>query len=199
MRTIPSKTLFLIGFLVTITIALLGVALFMAANQNKKALTTTTSQTIPTPKIPKTALVSFSPASLVIPAGSSSSATVDIIVTTGENPITGAQIEVDYDPTVVSNIRYIPPDITSSLLGQPGTYLTLFTDNKTPGKIVFANAINPDSTAVSGTGSVGKLSFSLLRTKPSTALILGPETKITTNTTRESILKSTTPLTITFQ
>lgn len=199
MRNIPGKTLLLIGVLITATVVLLGFALYMVTKQKSQPATTIVAVS-PTPPVPKTAVVSFSPTLLSFPQGSSSSAVIDITTNTGESSITGAQIEVDFDPQVITNVKYVPADAQNSLLGLPGAYITLFIDTKTPGKIVFANALSASATPVNGTGSVGKISFTVIKgVKPSTILTLGPETKVTTTTTQESILKSTTPLTVNLQ
>lgn len=196
MRNIPNRTLALIGFLITLTVVLLGIALY--ASSSKKAPFMTKILQNPTPTVPKTAVVSFSPANLSIPVGSSPSATVDIITSTGENPITGAQIEIDYDPQVITNVQVLPATPTTSLLG--ASYTTLFTDSKTPGKLVFANGISTTATPATGTGSVGKISFNVVRgSQTTTTLTFGPQTKITTSKAQGSVLQSTTPLVITLQ
>ncbi len=197
MRNIPPKTLVLIGILVTLAVVLLGIAIKLSGTP-QNLIPGTTTQT-PTPTVAKTASVTFSPSTLSLnPA--SNSGTVDIIVDTGNSPITGAQIEITYDPEVITNVEVQDPEASNSLLGTPGSYTNLFTDVTTPGKIVFARAISLSGQEANGTGSVGKISFTATPgTNPTTQLTFGPETAVTTLTTTESILNTTTPLTITLQ
>ncbi len=197
MRNIPPKTLILIGILVTLAVVLLGVAIRLSGTP-QNLIPGATTQT-PTPTVAKTASIVFSPEVLSL-TPASTSGTVDIIVDTGNSPITGAQVEITYDPTVITNVEIEDPDASNSLLGTPGTYTNLFTDITTPGKIVFARAIGLSGQEVNGTGSIGKISFTLAPTATgSTQMTFGSETAVTTTATTESILNTTTPLTITLQ
>ncbi len=197
MRNVHPKTLILIGVLVTLAVVLLGVAIRLSGTPNNTIPGTT--QITPTVSVEKTASVAFSPTTLNLPAASTSGS-VEVIVTTGNNSITGAQVEINYDPTVIQNVEVEAPDVTNSLLGAPGTYTNLFTDTTTPGKIVFARAIGLSGQEVNGTGSIGKISFTVVRgTQAATELTFGTETAVTTTKTTESILNTTTPLVITLQ
>ncbi|MFI5265278.1 MAG: cohesin domain-containing protein [Candidatus Levyibacteriota bacterium] len=196
MRKIPGKTLILIAVLVTVTLVLLGVAIWTGGG-NKPAMTS-----IPTaPTIVKTATIAFAPPLLDLSLPSSSSATVDIITKTGgATPLTGAQVDITYDPTVVTNVKVLPPLATNSLFGPVGNYVTLFSDINTPGKITFAVAMNPNGTPVTGAGSIGQISFSVIRgVKSQTQMTFGARTLVTSKITPDSVLKSTTPLTIKIQ
>lgn len=194
MKTIPGKTLILIGFLITLTVVLLGLAIF--ASGNKKSATT---QIVPSPTVIKTASIAFMPSALDISLPTTSSATVDIVANTNGAPITGAQVEVKYDPTVITNVKLLPPTATS-LFGAVGNYVTLFSDAKALGKASFAVAIQPNGTPVNGTGSIGQISFTVIKNlKPETQMIFGTGTVVTSKTTQSSVLESTTPLTIKLQ
>lgn len=149
----------------------------------------------PTPTIEKTAEVTFSPTSLDMAASTSGS--VEVMVTTGKNPITGAQVQIVYDPTVITNVKLTAPT-TASLMGAPGSYTNLFTEN-TPGSLTYAVAINPTSPEVNGTGSIGTISFTVLKTKPETQFTFGKSTAVTSTASMNSILNTTTPLVIKLQ
>ena len=191
---IPGKTLVLIAVLVTLTIVLLGIAMKLGGSTPlKRRLVTLT----PTPSIEKTAIISFFPANLDLTLVTTPSATVDIITTTGKNPITGAQVEISYDPKVITNVSVLPPDTATSLFGSQGSYTNLFADLKTPGKISFALAINPGGNPVLGAGSIGKISFSTTKgTSPTATMTFGKGTVVTSKTTQDSVLSATTSLAI---
>lgn len=195
MRNIPGKTLFLIAFLITLTVALLAIAIW--AGGKKDITTTMLGGPTPTIAIDKTAEISFVPPLLDLSLSTTPSATVDIIATTGKNPITGTQVELTYDPATITNVKLLPPDATTSLFGATTDYTNLFTDTKTPGQLTFALAINPTGTPVTGTGSIGKISFSVVKGAAPTATIsFGKGTVVTSQKTQDSILNTTTPLTI---
>lgn len=196
MLNLPKKTLILIAVLVTIAVFLLAVAISMTGGN--RAVTVTNNSTTPTPEVEKTATVAFSPASLDLTVPGASSV-VDIMATSGKTPVTGVQAEITYDPTVISNVKLLPPDANNSLFGDSSSYINLFQDNKTPGSFIFAVAINLDGKPINGTGSVGKISFTVNKTKPSTQISFGPKTLVTAKTTQQSILNSTNPLTIKLQ
>lgn len=196
MRNIPGKTLILIAVLITITVALLALAIWSGGKNSGPAITAIT----PTPTITKTATISFSTPVLDLSLPSSSSATVDIIADTKSAQISGAQVEMTYDPTVITNVKLLPPATSTSLFGPVGNYLTLFSDTKTPGKASFAVAIQPTGNAVSGAGSIGQISFSVIKgVKPQVQIIFGTGTIVTAKGIQTSVLNSTTPLTIKLQ
>lgn len=192
-RNIHPRTLVLIGILITLAIVLLGIAIKLSGGNPKNLLPGTIK---PTPTIEKTASVTFSPTTIDVASGSG---TAEIIATTGKNPITGVQIELLYDPTVITNIKLTPPDATNSLFGAPGTYTNLFTDNK-PGDLTFAVAISLNAQNVTGSGSVGTITFNTIPgSKTETQITLGPKTIVTSTATAGSILNTATPLTIKLQ
>lgn len=193
MRNIPGKTLVLIAILITLTVVLLGIAISIGRKSATRQVVTLS----PTPQmVEKTAEIYFSPSSLDLSVGSSS-ATVDIIANTGKSPVTGVQVDISYNPSLISNVRVLPPDDNLSLFGPASSYTTLFTDTKTPGKVSFALGINPTDSPKTGKGSVGKISFSVVKgATPTAELSFGEGTIVTSKETQESILDSTFPLTI---
>lgn len=192
MRNIHPRTLVLIGILVTLAVVLLGVAIKLTGTEKRFM---PGPKITPTPTIEKTAEITFSPSTLDLAASTSGS--VEVMVTTGKNPITGAQVQILYDPTVITNVELAPP-AANSLMGPPGSYTNLFTDD-TPGSLTYAVAINPSSPEVSGTGSIGTISFTVLKTKPETQFTFGKSTAVTSTASMNSILNTTTPLVIKLQ
>lgn len=198
MLNLPRKTLILIAVLVTIAVFLLAVAISMTSSN--RAVTVTNTSVTPTPAVEKTASVSFSPASLDLSASGTTSAIINIMASSGKTPVTGVQVEIKYDPTVISQVKMLPPDTNESLFGDSSSYINLFTDSKTPGSFVYALAINLDGTPKSGAGSVGKISFTVNKSKPSTQISFGPKTLVTAKTTQQSVLNPPSiPLTIKLQ
>lgn len=195
MSNFHPRTLVLIGVLVTVVVVLLGASIW---NATKKGSGPALTQQNTVDKVEKTAIVYFSPESMDLSSGTSS-ATVDVNVNSGKGKITAVQAEIQYDPTVIRNVRVLPPDDQNSLFGVAGSYTTLFNDTQTPGKISFALGILPTGNPVSGTGSVGKISFNVLRSKPFAEFMFTNETVVTSSKTQESILDYTTPLTIKLQ
>lgn len=195
MSNFHPKTLVLIGILITITVVLVGTALSLNTSKTKGPAVT---QRVILPSVKKTALVYFSPNSLNLSQGTAS-ATVDVYADSGKESITGVQADIQYDPTVITNVRVLPPDNTMSLFGPTGSYNTLFTDTKTPGKISFAVGILPNGSPASGKGSVGKITFRVLRSKPTTEVLFTNDTIVTSPNAQESVLDHTTPLTVQLQ
>ncbi|MGE5041431.1 MAG: cohesin domain-containing protein [Candidatus Levyibacteriota bacterium] len=192
MLNVPKKTLVLIAVLITITVFLLALAISLS---NQKQAVTTQAPITPTPTVEKTANIAFSPTSLDLSTGSSS-AVVNLNVDTGKVPITGVQIELVYDPAVITDLKLLPADTSNSLFGEPGNYMNLFTDSRTPGDITYAIAINPTGNPIGGSGSVGKISFNVVKSKPTATISFGKKTIVTAKTTQESILNLANPLTI---
>jgi hypothetical protein len=191
------RTLVLIGVLVTVTVFLLILAVWLSGG--KKTGPAVTRQTEEKTVVEKTATVYFLPETLNLSQSTTSSATVDIYADSGRGSITGVQAGIDYDPTVITNVNLLPPDDQTSLFGPAGSYNTLFTDTKTPGKISFAIGILPNGNPAKGKGSIGKITFTVNKSKPSTEILFNTETVVTTQNVKESVLDYTTSITIQLQ
>lgn len=204
-KKFSAKTLVLILILAVIAGILIFFALSMNSNSNPTSqtpLVNKQNQATPTAMVEKTALASFSPSTINM--ATTSSATVDIIITAGNTPITTAQVQITYDPTIIKNPRILPPDAGNSLFGSPSAFIELYneTDAKN-GTITYAVGTQANGNPVVGAGGIGKLTFSVLRptngTESTTQISFGDDTAITKKGVDESILNSTTPLTITLQ
>lgn len=198
-KKFPMKTVVLIGVLAVIAAVLIYFAFQLNGSQPAQApATDTATQVSPTTMVEKTATISFSPSNLDLTT--STSATVDIITTAGNTPITSTQAYIKYDPAVIKNVKILPPDSTTSLFGPTGSYLNLFSENDTEnGMLKFGIGIQPTGNPVVGTGSIGKLSFTVVKSAPSTQITFADGTAVATNGIQESVLNYTTPLTITLQ
>jgi hypothetical protein len=109
---------------------------------------------------------------------------VDINLNSGDNKVTGAQIELTYDPKVLTDV-----DI------KPGTFFTnpvvvgKTIDTKT-GRITFMVGNEIGQQGIQGTGPVAVLSFT--KTVPDeTTLDLLPESLVTAQGYQSSVLKET--------
>lgn len=175
------RTLALIVVLLFIT----GGLVYLAVREEQPSQIATVAPT-PTPN-PAHAVLSF------VPETSSTSAiqTVDVVVESNQNHLTGAQLNIAFDPKVLSNVTI-----------KPGTYFTnptvLFTTvDKVNGQISYVLGIGANGQEASGSGTVATISYTLLPTaSPSTKLSFLPKTEVTQQGVLGSVLKRSTGLTI---
>lgn len=175
------RTLLLIIVLVLIT----GGLLYLALRQESPT-TKITSAPTPTP------LPAHATMMLTQESSTSTTQTVDVIVNSNENKLTGAQLDMSYDPSILSNV-----------LIRQGNYFAnpsvLFNSiDKKNGRISYVIAIGPTSQQSSGSGIVATISYTLLHTaSKTTKLSFLPKTEVTQQGILGSVLKSATNLTIT--
>lgn len=183
------RTLLLIIVLLFIT----GGLLFLAIRQEQPTRLTSIVPPSPTPS-PAHSVLSL------VPSTSSTSAiqSVGIVVDSHENQLTGAQINIAYDPKILSNVTI-----------KQGTYFTnptilLNTVDSVNGRISYVIAIGPSSKETTGSGTVATISYQLLAahsTNPqqatTTKLTFLPKTEVTQQGVLGSVLKTTKDLTIT--
>ena len=108
----------------------------------------------------------------------------DIIIDSGDNRITGAQIELSYDPEVLSGFDINQGDF----LSDPQIILKDI-DSQT-GRASFVLGIKPEQQAVSGTGVIVIVSFSKQGDDQSFINFL-PQTLISAQGFDQSVLKET--------
>ena len=170
------RTLFLIFALFVITGVLLMMALY---NPNAKPAIT---QIIPT-KEKQIAQTILSFGNLVSSPSAAYSVPINI---TGENKVTAVQLEMQYDPEVLTNVEVAP----GSFFKNP-TILLNQIDEKT-GRISYAFGINPADQGVMGQGVIATLSFQAKTQAPvQTQIMFLPKTLVTAENTNESVLKTT--------
>lgn len=175
------RTLFLIFALFVITFVLLMMALYQP--QAPKA---TQTATIKEP-VAQTTLTFGSP----LIATSSSIFTLNyslpINISTGKNKATAVQLELQYDPAVLTNVAVVP----GSFFANPQVLLNQI-DAKT-GRISYAFGVGLTDQGVTGKGIVANLTFSaraaVIPTK--TAIIFLPKTLVTAEGVNETVLKQT--------
>lgn len=152
------KTLALIITLLVLTIILVVVAIYtqgkQASNTDGQAAQEQASLSTPTPEFAQTTLL-LSP-NPVYPnnTGSTSATTVNVEIDTGTNEVSAVQLEIQYDPSVLTNMRVTPGDFfpTPNVLPIGGV-------DQRNGRITYA--IGPANIRQSqkGTGTVAVLHF----------------------------------------
>ena len=172
------RTLFLIFALFVITGVLLALALYTPSNPKP----------IPTVTVPKES-IEQTVLSFGEPAAASSSAaalnySIPINITTGKNKVTAVQLEMQFDPKVLTNVSVTP----GIFFKNPNVLLNQI-DAKT-GRITYAFGIGPLDQGVVGTGIAATLNFSVKAGAPQqTTILFLPKTLVTAEGEAESVLK----------
>lgn len=170
------KTLLLIIVLAIITVGLTTLAIMPKQPEVKPQpvaqITLSPIQTVLT--------ISSSP----IPQATPSSYTTDVIINTGQNNVSSVQLELSYDPLILTNIDIKP----GGFFINPKIELKNIDEEN--GRITFAltSLDNQDSL---GQGILAKISFKTLKKNVSTAIDFLPKTKVSSRSVSESVLKST--------
>ena len=174
------RTLFLIFALFLITFVLLALTLYTPSNPKP-------AQTVIVPKetVEQTVLSFGQPV-----ATSSSIArlnyTLAINIATGTNKVTAVQLEMQYDPKVLTNAVVTP----GSFFKNPVILLNQI-DAKT-GRISYAFGIGLADQGVRGQGEIAILTFGAKTTVlEQTQILFLPKTLVTAENISESVLKQT--------
>lgn len=180
------RTLFLIFALFIITFVLLMIALYQP-----QAPKTIQTAAIPKEPVAQTTLsfgnpsIATSSSPLRQPADLNYS--LPISISTGKNKVTAVQLELQYDPNILTNVAVVP----DSFFATPDVLLNKI-DTKT-GRISYAFGVGLTGQAVAGKGTVAHLTFSVkAKTSERTAIIFLPKTLVTAQGIIESVLKETT-------
>ena len=179
----PKRTLFLIFALFLITFALLLIALY----QPQAPKTTTTIA--PKEPVAQTVL-SFGNLSLASPSSvlrqpADLNYSLPISISTGKNKVTAVQLELQYDPQILTNVAVVP----GPFFANPEVLLNQI-DTKT-GRISYAFGVGLTGSGVAGKGTVANLIFTAIKTPKKTAIIFLPKTLVTAQGVSESVLKQT--------
>lgn len=180
------RTLFLIFALFIITFVLLMIALYQP-----QALKTTQTATVPKEPVAQTVLSFGTPiiatSSSVLREPADLNYSLPVNITTGKNRVTAVQLELIYDPKVLSNVSVVP----GSFFKNPIALLNQI-DTKT-GRISYALGISPTDEAVMGKGVTAILTFDVKAgTEAKTVILFLPKTLVTAQGVTESVLKQTT-------
>lgn len=173
------RTLFLIFALFLITTVLLLLALY------QPQMIGTTQTAVPTKEpVAQTSLSFGTP----LIATSSSSIILDyslpVNISTGKNKVTAVQLELQYDPLILTNVAVTP----GSFFTNPDILLNQI-DTKT-GRISYAFGVGLVNPSISGNGTIANLTFSVKAGAPQkTAIIFLPKTLVNAEGINESVLK----------
>lgn len=185
----PRKTLALISALVLVTIILFVIAL----NNTKTAPTSSstpesnnlTSQGPSETPIPAHSILTLSPNPIMVTPGQK--ATVITNIDTSDNQVTGVQLEIAYDPNMISNVKVVPGEMFTSPV------VLINNNNAQTGRYTYAFGIMPNHDPVKGTGNVATITFTALN-KPgeSSQLTLLNSSLVSARGITPSVLKSAT-------
>jgi hypothetical protein len=173
------KTFILILLLVAITIGLLAVAL-LPGIKSSMVKTPTTTQDL---NFAQTELSLSTPVS-----ATPNNYSTDVLISSGNNKTTAVQLEISYDPKVLTNVDIKP----STFFNSP--VILLKNIDTVNGRISYALAYDPSQTAVGGNGTVATITFSTIAgtTTTQTTIDFEPKTAATAIGYAESVLKQTT-------
>lgn len=176
--SIPKSTLSLIAVLGIITVALLYIAL---------------SQTTKTPQqsVTNTPTVTTSPAHTMLFLTLAPPSLVTVHMDTGSNTVTAVQLELAYDPNVLTNVT-----VTKGTFFDQSVELFNKVDARN-GRISYAIAIPPTGQPKKGQGIIATISYQrVLGATQQTSISFLPKSKVTEEGVNPSVLQSTTDVII---
>lgn len=181
------RTLALIIFLIIIT----GILIYIAVSPKETSVPTPPSVIKVAPKVPAETTINISPNPLNT---SSMSGSLEINIDTKQNKVTAVQLEMSFDPKVLTKIEVKPGTFFSNPL-----ILIKDIDYKN-GRISYALGISPAANPLSGKGVIAEIDFSAnnATTAGQTQINLLPKTLVTASGVTASVLKQTTGTTIIF-
>lgn len=183
----PRKTLFLLVGLVLVTIVLFIIALQTGNNQSQRT-DQANVQATPTPDVAHT-ILSMSPEVVEVANGRQGS--IDVMIDTSDNQVTGVQLELLYDPTMLSNVKVV----SGPALPNPNVLL----DKNDPqtGRYTYAYGIQPNQPTVRGQGVVARITFTARGTAgKQSQIILHPTTIVTATGVGGTVFKEGTGATV---
>ncbi|MDP2672081.1 MAG: cohesin domain-containing protein [Candidatus Daviesbacteria bacterium] len=177
------RTLFLIFALLIITSVLVMITLY---NPSPKTDSPVPAENVVKEPIEQTVL-SFGNPLIATSSSTSVSYSLPANIETGANKVTAVQIELQYDPRVLTNVSIVP----GSFFKNPEVLLSQI-DAKT-GRISYALGASLKDPGVSGKGTVTTIQFQTKAGIPQeTSIIFLPKTLVTAEGLTQSVLKETT-------
>lgn len=187
------RTLTLIIGLFAITALLIYAAISIRPSSvpQNPPTTTTIIQTPSLPPTPVHTVLSMVPNPIAINPSSTTPTKIDVVIDSQDNKITAVQLELVYDPKVLTITDLTPGPFFKNPL------VLLKQIDKPLGRITYAVAVQPTATPLAGTGIAASI---LITPKPGftqqTTIQFLPKTLVTAEGAVESVLKSTTGVTI---
>lgn len=189
-KRISLRTVLLIVFLAILA----AVLLFIALRPTKKAVVQHATPTPTTkPSQAHSTLTLVMADTTATPSGAGvNTKTVNVVLTTQSNKVSGVQFEIAYDPTVLSNVTVKPGDFF------PKPLILLNQVDTKNGKINYAIGIQPTADQLSGTGTAAVISYTLLPTASAsqTTLKFLPKTQVVEQGIAGSVLEKSFDLSI---
>ena len=176
-KGMPKQTFIFVTFLILVTIFLVGLAVY---TQKPGVLTPITQQST-TPSYAHTTLRLTPP---VNTPSLPNTYSTDVNITTDVDKVTAAQLELSYDPKVLTNVQI-----------KPGTFIQnpvvlLKKVDQANGRISLAIGIPLGQPAPTGTGTIATITFDEIPTATgSTILDFLPKTAVTAVGIAQSVLK----------
>lgn len=178
-KTMPKQTIAFVSFLIVATIVLLGLAVY-------------TQKPLPTPVTKPSGVVfpSYAHTTLMFsePVNANfGNYTTSVNIDSGQNKVTAVQLEISYDPKVLTNVDIKPgPFIQNPIV-------LLKKVDQANGRISLALGIPLGQKGIAGTGTVAVISFNQTATaKGSTVINFLPKTAVTAQGIAQSVLKTST-------
>ncbi len=190
----PKRTITLVVVLTFLT----GLLVFLAV-QNERRLQTQQDDVVkPSPVVlqqEKTAKLTFTPSEVVV-AASGSSQTVDLVLDTKQYEVDGVQVELIYDPAVLSNVKIIDP--TEGAFAQNFSSALLNSVDPNLGRVSYWYGRKLDAPATKGVGTVAQLSFTVnpQASASETMIEILDRSMVTEPEMSENVLGITVPLKI---
>lgn len=181
----PKKTLALITGLVLVTVILFVVALRAGQQQNAPSTPQPTqSAQQPEPTTPAFTVLNLAPNPLTVAPGQQGRA--EVTIDTDQNDVTAVQLELGYDPNVITNVKVTP----GTLIANPAVLIDK--NDPTQGRYTYAFGITPNGTPVKGQGVVATVTFTARANAvgKETQLGLLPTTLVTARGVANSVMKS---------
>lgn len=175
---------------IVILILITAVLIFAAVTTKQEVTTPITTQSVE-----PYASLTFAPETLTISPANYGTQSVDIILDTKGKGVFGAQIELQYDPLIISDVEISKP--ANSLFGETSSELINNVSSDT-GLATYAVVLSPTDSEKVGKGPVATVKFNVNAPGTSTNLTILPTSSITNLTDDASVLLNSTLLPITF-
>lgn len=186
-ESMPRKTLALLVGLVLVTIILFIIALQTGKKQPQQ-MQQKKIQATPTPDVAHTVLA-MSPE--VVEVGSGRAGSVDVVIDTSDNDVTAVQLELLYDPTMLSNVKIVSGPAFQNPL------VLINQNDPITGRYTYAYGVQPNQKTVEGQGVVAKITFIARGVAgKQSQIIMQPTSLVTAKGVAGTVLKSGTGATI---
>lgn len=174
------RTLFLIFALFIITSVLLAIALY------KPYIAPAPAPIVIKEPIAQTTLSFGNPSITTSSSVFNLNYSLPINIATGKNKVNVAQLELQYDPKILTQVTVVPGTFFKNPL------VLLNQIDKTTGRISYAFGINPEDQAVTGQGVVATITFTAKAgIEEQTGILFLPKTLVNAEGVAQSVLKTT--------